>query len=203
MHFFCHKMLVGVCGRTEKHFTRPFLAFCANSEVNFTPKIGSKMAKFKVFGYFETLISKIMILQFVTFILLIKIQLLVPNLCLQDLLCRFYGQKSEKKNESIQKSGSGPINLWTILSYKHAFIATVSITNVFQKVQRSFWYLNHHSKCLHSKDIVKFVTRKAKKWIFFKNRLKYQFLASKSLNMGSKEVVAALYCGRHGFTMIQ
>ena len=75
-------MVVGVCGRTEKHFTRPFLAFCANSEVNFTPNIGSKMAKFKVFGYFETLISKIMVLQYVTFILLIKIQLLVPNLCL-------------------------------------------------------------------------------------------------------------------------
>ena len=107
MHFFCHKMLVGVCGRTKKHFTSPFLAFCANSEVNFTPKIGSKMAKFKVFGHFETLISKIMVFKQVTCILLIKIQLLVPNLCLQDLLCRFYGQKSEKKNESIQKSGSG------------------------------------------------------------------------------------------------
>ena len=175
MHVICHKMLVGVCGRTEKHFTRPFLAFCANSEVNFTPKIGSKMAKFKVFGYFETLISKIMVLQYVTFILLIKIQLLVPNLCLQDLLCRFYGQKTETKNESIQKSGSGPINLWTILSYKHAFIATVSITNVFQKVQWSFWYLNHRSKCMHSQDIAKFVSWKAKNWIFFKNSPKYQF----------------------------
>jgi len=63
MHFFYHKMLVGVCVRTEKHFSRPFLAFCANSEVNFTPKKGQKMTKFKVFGHFETLITEIVVLK--------------------------------------------------------------------------------------------------------------------------------------------
>ena len=56
-------MLVGACVKTKKHFTGPFLAFCANYEVNFTPKIGSKMAKFKVFGHFEILISEIELLK--------------------------------------------------------------------------------------------------------------------------------------------
>ena len=56
-------MLVGVCVRTEKHFTGPFLAFCANSEVNFMPKKGQKWPNFKVFGHFETLINEIVLLK--------------------------------------------------------------------------------------------------------------------------------------------
>ena len=56
-------MLVGVCVRTKKHFTEPFLEFCANSEVNCMPKKGQKMAKFKVFGHFGTLINGIVLLK--------------------------------------------------------------------------------------------------------------------------------------------
>ena len=63
MNFFYHKMLVGVCVRTKKHFTGPFLAFCANSEVNFMPKKGQKWPNFKVFGHFETLINGLVLLK--------------------------------------------------------------------------------------------------------------------------------------------
>ena len=75
-------MLVGVCVKTTKHFTGPFLAFCANYEVNFTPNNGQKMAKLKVFGHFEIFMYGIEFLKLFICILLVKIQLLVPNLCL-------------------------------------------------------------------------------------------------------------------------
>ena len=163
MHFFCHKMLVGVCVKTKKHFTGPFLAFCANYEVNLTPNKGQKMAKLKVFGHFEILMYGIEFLKLFICILLVKIQLLVPNLCLQGLVSRFYGQKTAKNNASILKSGSSPTHLWTVLSYNCAFVASTTVINVFQTVVASFSYLNYGYKCLHFQNIAKFVGRKAQK----------------------------------------
>ena len=45
-------MLVGVCVKTKKHFTGPFLAFCANYEVNFTPNKGQKNGQIEGFWPF-------------------------------------------------------------------------------------------------------------------------------------------------------
>ena len=73
-------MLAGACRSTKKYFLKWFSVFCAKYEVNYTYRWGQNTHKTTVFGFFQYVLDVLEVFKLFILILLVKTQLLVPNL---------------------------------------------------------------------------------------------------------------------------
>ena len=96
IYFYHHEMLAGACRSTQKYFLEWFSKFCAKYEVIYGSRGGQNNTKIMVFGLFTCVTDVLEPLKLFNLVLLIKTQLLVPNLCLGDLAFENYGQERLK-----------------------------------------------------------------------------------------------------------
>ena len=78
-------MLAGSCRSTKKYFLKWFSVFCEKYEVIYACRWGQNTPKITVFSFFQYVIDVTEVFKLFILILLVKTQLLVPNLGLYDL----------------------------------------------------------------------------------------------------------------------
>ena len=96
IQFYHHKMLAGACMSTKKYFLEWFSVFCVKYEGNYACRWGQNTPKITVFGHFLCVVDALEVFKLFILILLIKTQLLVPNLWLWGLAFKKFSQKRVK-----------------------------------------------------------------------------------------------------------
>ena len=136
-----------------------------------------------VFGHFWYFIIVLGPLKLFILDLLMKTQLLIPNLCLQDLAFENYGQNRVKFcQKKRQERHSGSVFTPRTLPKRSYFIITF-----FQTLRASICYLNNAGRCLRSPEIEK-IMRLQSNFGFYTNWPQkgyiYMGLAQKSKQLG-------------------
>ena len=112
---------------------------------------GQNNPKIIVFGLFICVIDVLGLLKLFILVLLIKTQLLIPNLCLQDLAFKNFGQKRVKFcQKKRQGRHSGSVFTPRTLPKRCYFIIIL-----FQTLRASICYFNNACGCLRSPEIGK------------------------------------------------